>query len=241
MHCKNNNSDYRTTSTKETLISNRLTSYVKGPLSRMWDLLATFLLSHACCFFLSSQPLLFHHLTHCPYAHHPPVTTLTKSQGLPVAKSQGTVQSLSCYMWYYTLLSLHTTLHQLHYSFFISFWGCPSLSENCSVMSDSLQLHGLYSPWNSLGQNTGVCSCSLLRGIFPTQGSNPGLSHCRWILYQLSHQGSPGILEWVGCPSSRGSSWPWNRTGVSCMAGGFFTSWDAREAQMRGRCGCMAF
>ena len=147
----------------------------------MWDLPATFLLSHACCFFLSSQPLLFHHLTHYLYAHHPPVTTLTKSQGLPVAKSQGTVQSLSCYMWYYTLLSLHTTLHQLHYFFFISFWGCPPLSESCSVMSDSLQLHGLYSPWNSLGQNTAVCSCSLLRGIFPTQGSNPGLSHCRWI------------------------------------------------------------
>ena len=44
-----------------------------------------------------------------------------------------------------------------------------------SVMSDSLGPHGLYSPWNSLGQNTGVGSCSLLQGIFPTQGSNPGL------------------------------------------------------------------
>ena len=47
-------------------------------------------------------------------------------------------------------------------------------SESCSVMSDSLQPHGLYSPWNSPGQNTGVGSCSLLQGIFPTQGSNPG-------------------------------------------------------------------
>ena len=51
----------------------------------------------------------------------------------------------------------------------------------------------LYSPWNSPGQNTGVGSPSLLRGIFPTQGSNPGLPHCRWILYQLSHKGSPDI------------------------------------------------
>ena len=43
------------------------------------------------------------------------------------------------------------------------------------------------------------------RGIFPTQGSNPGLPHCRQILYQLSHQGSPRILEWVAYPFSSGS------------------------------------
>ena len=58
-------------------------------------------------------------------------------------------------------------------------------------MSDSLQPHELYSPWNSLGQNTGVGSLSLLQGIFPAQESNWGLLHCRWILYQLSYQGSP--------------------------------------------------
>ena len=52
--------------------------------------------------------------------------------------------------------------------------------------------HALYSPWNSLGQNAGVGSLSLLQGIFPTQGSNPGLPHCRRILYQLSHKGSLG-------------------------------------------------
>ena len=56
-------------------------------------------------------------------------------------------------------------------------------------MSDSLQPHGLYSPWNSPGQNTGGGSCSLLEGIFPTQRSNPGLPHCRRIPCQLSHQG----------------------------------------------------
>ena len=54
--------------------------------------------------------------------------------------------------------------------------------------------HRLYSPWNSLGQNTGMGSLSHLQGIFPTQGWNPGLPHCRWILYQLSHQGSPSFL-----------------------------------------------
>ena len=58
--------------------------------------------------------------------------------------------------------------------------------ESRSVMSNPLQPHGLHSPWNSPGQNTGVGSLSLLQGIFPTQGSNPGLPHCRQIL-QLSY------------------------------------------------------
>ena len=57
----------------------------------------------------------------------------------------------------------------------------------------TLQLHGIYSPWNSPGQNTEVGSLSLLQGIFPTQGSNPGIPHCGQILYQLSHKGSPHI------------------------------------------------
>ena len=97
-------------------------------------------------------------------------------------------------------------------------------------MSDSLQTHGLYSPWNSPGQNTAVRSCSLLQGIFPTQGSNPGLWHCRQILCQLSPKGSPRILEWVAYPFSYRSSQPRNQTGVSCIAGRFFTSWATREA-----------
>ena len=92
-----------------------------------------------------------------------------------------------------------------------------------SVMSDFLQLRGLYT-WNSLGQNTGVGSLSLLQRIFSTQGSNPGLPHCRQILYQLNYKGSPRILECVAYPFSRGSSQPRNRTRVSCIAGGFFTN-----------------
>ena len=66
-----------------------------------------------------------------------------------------------------------------------------SESESRSVVSNSLWPPGLHSPRNSPGQNTGVGSLSLLQGIFPTQGSNPGLLHCRWVLYQLSHKGSP--------------------------------------------------
>jgi len=53
---------------------------------------------------------------------------------------------------------------------------------------------------DSPGKNTGVGCHALLQGIFPTQGSNPGLPHCRWILYCLSHQGSPRILDWVAYP-----------------------------------------
>ena len=64
-------------------------------------------------------------------------------------------------------------------------------SESRSVLSYSLRPHGLYTPWNSSSQNTGVGSLSLLQGTFPTQESNPDLPHCRQILYQLSHKGSP--------------------------------------------------
>ena len=105
------------------------------------------------------------------------------------------------------------------------------LSESCSVVSDSLQPHGIYSPWNSTDQNTGVDSLSLLQGNLPNPGIEPrspalqadplpaepqgkpkntrvgslsllqwigpthelnrGLLHCRWILSQLSYEGSP--------------------------------------------------
>ena len=99
-------------------------------------------------------------------------------------------------------------------------------------MSNSLQPHGLYSPWDSIGQNTGVGSCSLLQGIFPIQGSNPGIPHCRQILYQMSHQGSPRILEWVAYLFCSGSSQPRNRTQASHLGsptGRFFTNWATKE------------
>ena len=75
--------------------------------------------------------------------------------------------------------------------FFISFLTLSTFqseSESHSVMSNSLWPHGLYRPWNSPGQNTGVGSHPLLQGILPTQGSNPGLPHCRRILYHLCHK-----------------------------------------------------
>ena len=80
---------------------------------------------------------------------------------------------------------------------------CPTLCDpmDCNPLGSSV--HG-----DSPGKNTGVGSHALLQGIFPTQRSNPGLPHCRRILYRLSHQGSPRILEWVAYPFSR----PKNRT-----------------------------
>ena len=111
----------------------------------------------------------------------------------------------------------------------ISLW---KWSESCSVVSDSLWPNGPCSPWNSPGQNTEVHSLSLLQGIFPTQGLNPSLSHCRRILYQLSHKGSPTILEWVAYPLSSGSSQPRDQTRVFCIAGGFITNWPIKEAHI---------
>ena len=102
-------------------------------------------------------------------------------------------------------------------------------SERSSVTSDSLWPHGLYSSWNSPGQNTGVGSLFLLQGIFPTQRSNPSLPHCIQILYHLSYKGSPRILEWAAHPFSSTSSWPRDRTQVPHTAGRFFTNWATRE------------
>ena len=85
-------------------------------------------------------------------------------------------------------------------------------------------------PWTVVhGKNTGMGSHSLLQGIFPTQGSNPGFPHCGQILYHLSHEGSPRILEWVAYHFSSRSPWPKNWTKVSCITGGFFTRWATRE------------
>ena len=101
----------------------------------------------------------------------------------------------------------------------------------CSLIS-SLWKWKLLSCVRLFAAPTGVGrmgSFSILQGIFPTQGSNPGLPLCRQILYQRSHQGSPRKLEWVAYPFSRGSSQPRNRTRVSCIAGEFFTNWAIRE------------
>ena len=62
-----------------------------------------------------------------------------------------------------------------------------------SVVSNSLRPHGLLCPWGFPGKKTGVGCHFLLQEVFPTQGLNPGLPHCRRTLYHLSHQGSPSL------------------------------------------------
>ena len=68
---------------------------------------------------------------------------------------------------------------------------------NDPVWSVALHVSRLLHPWDSPGKNTGVGCLSLLQGIFPTQGSNPGLPHCRQTLYRLSYQGSPKHYEGI--------------------------------------------
>ena len=86
-------------------------------------------------------------------------------------------------------LSIHNTISALTAIYWMSMkcinsvYVCVKVAQSC-----------LYSPWDSPGQNTGVGSLSLLQRIFPTQGSNPDLPHCRRILYQLNYQESPPCL-----------------------------------------------
>ena len=107
-----------------------------------------------------------------------------------------------------------------------------NISERSEKSFSQVQLFA--TPWTvySPGQNTGVGSLSLLQGILQTQGLNPGLSCCRWVLYQLIHKGSPRTLKWVACPFASGCSRPRNWTGVSCIADRSFTNWATREAHL---------
>ena len=71
------------------------------------------------------------------------------------------------------------------------------LSHCGSVMSNSLRPHGLNSPWSSLSQNTGVGSHSLHQGSSQPRDWTQVYPHCKWILYHLSHKGSPRMKHYV--------------------------------------------
>ena len=83
---------------------------------------------------------------------------------------------------------------------------CPALCDPMDCSPPGSSVHG-----DSPGKNTRMSCHVLLQGIFPIQRSNTGLLHCRQILYHLSHQGSPRILQWIAYPFSRGSSKPRNQ------------------------------
>ena len=73
------------------------------------------------------------------------------------------------------------------------------ITQSCLTLCNPMDYEParLLCPWDSPGKNTGVGCHSLFRGIFLTQGSNPGLLRCRWVLYHLSHRGERGVI--VGC------------------------------------------
>ena len=100
-----------------------------------------------------------------------------------------------------------------------------ALKSEVSQLCPTLQPHGLQPtrllhPWNFLGKSTGVGCHFLLQGIFPIQGSNPGLLHCGQMLYCLSHRGIPsqpkrsGIFSISSIQKNLGGSlgWSWLRT-----------------------------
>ena len=100
------------------------------------------------------------------------------------------------------------------------------VTQSCPTLCDPMgyTVHGILQArilqWVAVPFSRGS---SLFQGIFPTQGLNPGLLHCGWIFYQLSHKGSPRKLEWVAYAFFSRSSQPRNQTGI-CTARGFFTS-----------------
>ena len=105
---------------------------------------------------------------------------------------------------------------------------CLTLCSPVDCSSPGSSVHGV-----SPGENTGVSCHALLQRIFPTQGLNEPRSPTLQVdSYFLSHQGSQRTLEWVAYPFIRGSLLPGNRTRVSCITGGFFTSWATREARI---------
>jgi len=124
------------------------------------------------------------------------------------------------YIYIYT----HTDIKYIHAVLCLVAQLCLTLCDPMDCSPQVSSAHGIL-----LARILEWVASSFLQRVFPTQGLNPSLPNW-WILYLLSYQGSPRILEWVAYPFSRGSSQPRNWTGISCIAGGFFTSWATREA-----------
>ena len=134
-----------------------------------------------------------------------------------------------------TYLSINVSIHlaTCHFMSNYSQWSarlcCAALRlvpRSCLTLCDPMEcsppgssVHG-----ESPGRHIGVGHHVLLQGIFPTQGSNPSLLHCRRILYHLSHQGRSWILQWIAYPFSRGSPRPRNWTRISRITGRDFTA-----------------
>ena len=145
---------------------------------------------------------------------------MTIEQRSPILTCVGMIIRAEHYQFeYFKKIKKHIVLHTHCTVLCLVAQWCPTLCDPMDCSPPGSSVHG-----DSPGKNTRVGCHTLLQGIFPTQESDPGIWHCRRILYSLSHQGSQRVLEWVAYLFSRGSSQPSNQTGVSCFAGGFFTN-----------------
>ena len=120
---------------------------------------------------------------------------------------------------------LVAVLFRLFDALYLVAQSCPTLCNSIECSQPSSSVHG-----DSPNKNTGVGCYALLQGIFPTQGLSPGLPHCRWICYRLSHQGTQWILEWVAYPFSWVSSLIQEVNQHLLHYRWLFTSWATREA-----------
>ena len=145
------------------------------------------------------------------------------------------------FLWPYILVNLvlvyNASLQLLtFYVMYISERVCVCLvTQSCPILCDPMDcsLPGSSIDRDSPGKNTGVgCHALPSPGDLPNPGIQLRSLHRRGILYHLSHQGSPRTLEWVAYLFSRGSSRPRHPTGISCIAGKFFTNWAIRKAHL---------
>ena len=130
-------------------------------------------------------------------------------------------------------LVLHTTLLITYFSLDCVFFSFLSTVLSLPVMSDSLR-----HPWTAAHQapqSMGILQASMLEWVaipssrdLPNPGIEPRSPALQVDSLVTEPSGKPKNMEWVACPISRGSSWPRNQTGISCIAGGFFTSWATR-------------
>ena len=168
---------------------------------------------------------------------HFQVQKVNREIGTPIILSDHCFLFLKLEMRF--LLPFPSLTHRLTWIFYYYKvkWSEVRVAQSCPTLCDPMDytVHGILH-----ARILGWAAFPFSRRLFPTQGSNPGLLHCRWLLYQLSHKGSPRILEWVAYPSSSRSSWPRNPTGVSCIAGRFFTKGAVHHNRTQTSC-CLHF
>ena len=109
----------------------------------------------------------------------------------PKIRSEGRKKRITQLLYIYYILGIR---HKHFYHLIINnnpVWENKKVAQLCLTSHDPMDYGPSGLPWNCPGKNTGVSCHFLLQGIFPIQGSNLGLPHCRQILYYLNHRGNP--------------------------------------------------